>query len=878
LKSGDAGLGGEEARRRLVASGPNELEEQAAEPLWKLLVRQFTDPLVVILLIAAVFTTLVGHYVDSWVILVVVLFNGTIGFTQEYRADQAMQALRDLAAPKATVMRNGEEDRIDAREIVPGDIVVLAAGNRVPADLRLTEVRELEIDESTLTGESVPVAKETGAIAEANLPLAERRNMAYMGTVITHGRGRGIAVATGEATELGTISVEVKETVRVKTPLQKRLARFTRIIGVVSVALALLVVLIGLLKGLPFIDMALFAISMAVAVIPEGLPIVITITMAVGLKRMAEKNAIVRKLIAVETLGSCDYICSDKTGTITENRMTVTRAFAGGAVFTFTGAGYDPAGTVLRGGAPAGSDTGLERLLLTGVLCNTANLYFDEAVRAWDIDGTPTEGALLVAARKYGLDLEAIDRDYELLDEVAFSSARKYMAMLYRHDGKCTLFVKGAPEKILAFSGHEADAALTAQYVGMAEEGLRVLGFGFKEIPAGCPDEIDLEHETAQGLTFAGFQGIIDPPRLSAVKAIRDTRDAGVTAVMITGDNKITATAIAREVDILRAGGLVVTGQELDARGAPFLQENVERIAVYARVTSTHKIRIVEALQRRGHVVAMTGDGVNDAPALKKSDIGVSMGKAGTDVAREASEMVLKDDNFASIFEAVKVGRVIFDNIQKVSFFLLSSGAGIALAIIGALLLGWPLPFLATQVLWINLVTNGLQDISLAYEPGEEDVHRRPPRSPRENIITGRVFARMMLVGIVLMAGTLALFYHQLQAGASIVHARTVAFNTIVLFQFFHAWNARSLDRSIFRIPFFSNPLLLASLVLSIAAQVAVLTFDPLQAVFMTTQLDAADWLLTALVAASVIVVVELDKWWRAKIKKRSRLEITEDP
>jgi magnesium-transporting ATPase (P-type) len=867
LSTAGRGLSPDEARRRLDEYGPNEIKEKEAEPLWKLILHQFVDPLVVILLIAAVFTTAIGHFVDSVVILVVVLVNGTIGFFQEYKADKAMQALKRLAAPKATVVRDDREERIDAREIVPGDIVILSAGNRIPADIRLFEIRELEIDESMLTGESVPVSKTSEAIAEENLPLADWKNMAFMGTVITHGRGKGIVVLTGEKTELGKISEQVKETIKVKTPLQQRLVHFTRIIGVVSLALAGIVVAIGLLKGMKLVDLVLFAISMAVAVIPEGLPIVITITMAVGLKRMADKNAIIRKLIAVETLGSCDYICSDKTGTITENRMTVTCAWAEDKFFAFTGGGYAPEGKVLLNEKEAGPDEDLKKLMTVGALCNTSNLYFDKDTRSWEIDGMPTEGALLAAAGKYGLDLEALDKEYELVDEIPFSSARKYMATLYRHDGKHTLFVKGAPEKLTAFAGRGQDTSFTRQYTRMAEEGLRVLGFGYKEFGAAVPESFDLERESTGGLTFAGFQGIIDPPRESAMQAIRDTHDAGVNVVMITGDNKITAAAIARQVNILEEGDMVVTGPELDTSDESFLRDNVERIAVYARVSPAHKIRIVEALQARGHITAMTGDGVNDAPALKKSNIGVAMGKAGTDVAREAADMVLKDDNFASIFEAVKVGRVIFDNIQKVSFFLLSSGAGIAFAIIAALLFDWPLPFLATQVLWINLVTNGLQDVSLAYEPGEEDIHKRPPRDPKENIISYELLTRIVFVGIIMMIGTLILFRYQLVTGATEDHARTMAFNTIVLFQFFHAWNSRSLDKSVFRVPFFSNPFLLISLVLSLGAQISVLTFDPLQYVFKTTQLSFQEWGLTALVALSVVIVVELDKSYRRKKK-----------
>ena len=548
LHGDEKGLSREEAKNRLQQYGLNEIKEKEAEPLWKIIAHQFTDPLVVILIAAAVLTTFIGHYVDTWVILAVVVLNGTIGFVQENKADKAMQALKNLAAPKATVAREGAEERIDARELVPGDVVVLSAGNRVPADVRLFALVEFQVDESMLTGESMPVSKKIEPIEADYLPLAEWKNMAFMGSVITHGRARGIVVSTGEKTELGKISEQVQETVKVKTPLQKKLIHFTRIIGAASLGLSLLVVLIGLYKGIEFIALLLFAISMSVAVIPEGLPIVITITMSVGLKRMAEKNAIIRKLVAVETLGSCNYICSDKTGTITENRMTVTCAYAKGKIFTFTGAGYDPQGKVLDGDREAGQDEGLKQLLLTGVLCNTAKLYFDEKKKTWKINGMPTEGALIVAARKFGIE-ESV-REYELAGEVPFNSSRKYMAMLYRHGGNQELYVKGAPERILSFAGLKDDAELLRQYTAMAQEGMRVLAFARKDVCRECIVQRDLEQEATQGVSFVGFQGIIDPPRQSVIEAVQGTREAGINVVMITGDNKVTAAAIARQVGV----------------------------------------------------------------------------------------------------------------------------------------------------------------------------------------------------------------------------------------------------------------------------------------------------------------------------------------
>jgi len=867
--SSEHGLSIEEAKKRLEKYGPNEIEGKKAEPLWKLVIHQFVDPLVVILLIAAIFTAIIGHYVDTWVILAVVFVNGLIGFFQEYKADKSMQALKNLTVPKATVIRNGKEERIDSKDVVPGDVVILSTGNKIPSDIRLFEVKELEIDESMLTGESVPVSKNTKNIDVPNLPLADQKNMVFMGTVITHGRGKGIVISTGKNTELGKISEEVKETVKERTPLQKRLLYFTRLIGVISVCLSVIVIVIGLIKGIKLLEIILFSISMAVAVIPEGLPIVITVTMAIGMKRMADKNAIIRKLIAVETLGSCNYICSDKTGTITENRMSVTKAFINGKEFEFSGIGYSPEGDVLLDGKKVNNDKDLFELLLTGFLCNTTNHYFDNDSKEWKIDGTATEGALIVAAKKYGIS-EDKEFNYELLDEIPFSSNRKYMAMLYKHEDKCTIYIKGAPENILKFSGNEKNEILLKQYSKMADLGLRVLGFGIKNIIKKCSDEIDLEAESSRDITFLGFIGIIDPPKKSAIEAIKGAHESGIRVVMITGDNKITAASIAKQVDILRENELVVTGQELDSNDDSFLINNVERITVYARVSPHHKLRIVDALQKHGNIVAVTGDGVNDAPALKKGNIGVAMGKMGTDVAREASDMVLKDDNFASIFEAVKVGRVIFDNIQKVSFFLLSSGTGIAFTIIAALLMDLPLPFLATQVLWVNLVTNGLQDVALAYEPGESDIHKRAPRNPKENILNKYILIRMVIVGIVFLIGTLSLFMYELKIGHTIEYARSTAFNTIVFFQFFHVWNSRSMDKSIFSIPFLSNPFLLISIFLSLIAQISVLTFEPLRLVFHTAKIDMKSWILTILVSMSIIIVIEIDKAIRKNNKRTS--------
>lgn len=860
LNTNEYGLSQEEAKTRLEEYGPNSIKEKGGAPIWKLILGQFTDPLIYILLIAALITLFIGEYIETGVIFVIVIINTIVGFFQEFKAEKAMQAIKELAAPRATVIRDSNEKKISSEDIVPGDIVLLTTGNKVPADIRLFEIIELEINESTFTGESVPSQKKTDIIEEENLPVADQDNMAFMGTIITHGKGKGVVVKTGEKTELGNISEQVKSTEKERTPLQKRLEDFSKNIGLISVGLSILVFIIGIIFGNPFIEMIVFALSMAVAVIPEGLPIVVTITMAIGIKRMADRNAIVRKLIAVETLGSCNYICSDKTGTITENRMTVIKAFTKDKTFEFKGSGYKPEGEILSDGEKIEDNENLHKLLLCGLLCNGADLYQEN--NEWKVEGDPTEGSLIVSARKFGIDQEESEYQYKQINELPFSSERQYMATMHEKNNSCYIFVKGSPEKMLVFSGNKDNKELLDQYSKMTESGLRVLGFGMKKLEF-CPEDFELE--ATKDLEFLGFQGLMDPPRKSVIEAIKGTKESGIKTVMITGDHKKTATAIARQIGIFEEDDMAITGSELDERDESFLRDNVEHIKVYARVSPNHKLKIVEALQNKGNIVAVTGDGVNDAPALKKGSIGVAMGQAGTDVAKEASEIVLKDDNYATIFEAVKVGRIIFDNIQKVIFFLLGSGAGFALIIIASLLLGLPLPLLATQILWVNLVTNGLQDLALAYEPGEEGIAKRPPRSSQESIISSFIVKRLVIVGIVMTIGSLGLFWYYLNQGASIIYARSVALNTVVFYQFFHVLNSRSFDRSVFKMRPLSNKFLFISLIFAIIAQVAILSWPPLQFIFSTTNLTLTTWFQTVLVGATIIVAIEIDKLVRTR-------------
>ncbi len=857
------GLDSEEAKKRFDKYGPNSLKKEKETSLLKIIFNQFADPLIYILIIAGVFTFFIQEYTDMWVIFAIIIVNAIVGFFQEFKAEKAMDAIRSLAAPKATVLRGGEEFRIDSKELVPGDIVVLSAGSKVPADMRIFLEKELETDESALTGESTTVSKDAGKIKEKDVAPADMANMAFMGTVATSGSGRGIIIATGKNTELGEISGQVKRQKKSKTPLQKRLADFGKKIGILSAGLAVFVFATGVIQGKAVREMILFSISMAVAVIPEGLPVVITITMAIGIERMAKRSAIVRKLVAVETLGSCNYICSDKTGTITENSMTLVKFNTGKKEYEFSGRGYNPAGTVISGGKKIHKDKDLEKALIAGFLCNDSSHYKEDG--KWKIKGDPTEGALIVAAKKYGIDPAKTEYENKYNDEIQFSSKRKYMATRHNKREGDVIFVKGAPEKVLGFCKVKDRNKFFKISKKMAGEGLRVLALAYRNVK----DSKDISEKEIKKLEFLGFAGMIDPPRREVIEAVKSTKKAGIKTVMITGDHKVTAGAVAGQINISGKGGGVVTGSELEEKGEDFLRKNVEKISVYARVLPLHKLRIIRALQDKGKTVAVTGDGVNDAPALKRSDIGVSMGMKGTDVAREASDMILKDDNFATIFEAVKTGRVIYDNIKKVVYFLLSAGIGETISILSALFTGFPLPFLASQILWINLAACGVQDVALAFEPGEENIEKRKPRDPDENIIDLFLIKRLFLTGMVMGAGTFMVFVHKINSGASLELARTMAMNTMVFFQFFQVFNARSFRKSVFIMNPFKNSLLFISVIFALAAEAAVINIPAMQFVFKTEALSLGEWFHCLGAASAVLIAAEADKLARYIIKKR---------
>jgi P-type Ca2+ transporter type 2C len=865
LGSSEHGLAETEARERLNKYGPNKLAEEERISRLKILLHQFTSPLIYILLIAAVVTFFLQEYIDTGVILAVVILNAVIGYMQEFKAEQGVRALKKLLVSKARVVREGHEKEIDGTELVPGDIVLLASGARAPADLRLIHTNELRIDEAMLTGESLPVEKKTHSIAEENLTPADQINMAFMGTAVVNGRARGVVVATGNTTVLGEIAGEVRDIGVTKAPVQEKIERFAKIVGIYVMAACAALFGIGLALGGSVKEMFMVAVAAAVAAIPEGLPIVVTIAMAAGVARMAKNNAIIRKLAAVETLGSTTVICSDKTGTLTKNEMTVTSLYDGREVYSVSGIGYEPLGEIRaenEGEAVKGNED-LDRLLRIGLLCNESDIFEEEG--RYKVDGDPTEGALIVSALKGGLKCEDEKARHDQIAIVPFESERGFMATLNKANGDKVVFVKGAPERVAEMAAD--DMSVKEEYLRQARvfasQGMRVLAFAWKPAPADM-DELS-HHETETGLVLAGLQGMIDPPRPEVIEAIKGCRKAGMRVVMITGDHADTAAAIGRELGIVEGDQAVLTGRELEAMSDDELYEKVKKVSVYARVAPEHKLRITRQLKRHGEIVAMTGDGVNDAPALKAAHIGIAMGITGTDVAKEASDMVLADDNFASIFKAVREGRIVFDNLRKAIFFLIPTGLASILSIIAAMILGVPIPYIAAQLLWINLVTNGLQDVALAFEPGEKGIINRKPRDPNEGIMSRLLLERTLLIGVVIAAGVIANYLWALNSGGSVEHARTVAVTTMVFFQFFQAWNSRSEHESVFRMNPLGNKFLFYSMIAAALAQLAFIFAPPMQWVFRTEAICLADLAHIVAVSFSVVIVVEIDKWVRRR-------------
>ncbi|HEY5646080.1 MAG TPA: cation-transporting P-type ATPase, partial [Pseudomonadales bacterium] len=861
----ERGLTSEEATQRLQRFGPNALPRfKRYGPLIRFLF-QLHHPLIYVLLAATAITGLLGEWVDAGVIFGVVLVNAIVGFIQESRAEKALDALASMMTTEATVRRDGHKRSIRSEEIVPGDVVLLQSGDKVPADLRFVVVRELRVDESALTGESVPVEKEDRILPTETL-VADRRNMGFSGTFVTYGQGTGVVVGTGTNTELGRIHQLVHETTAIATPLTKKLASFSKVLTVAILGLAAMTFALGLWRGQPAAEVFMAAVALAVGAIPEGLPAAVTITLAIGVSRMAQRHAIIRKLPAVETLGSTTVICSDKTGTLTKNQMTVQAILAGGESFEVDGAGYEPTGRILFDGRAVESTArpALRECLLAGALCNDAQLVEHDG--RWDILGDPTEGALLVSARKAGVDQAHMTHSLPRLDAVPFESARQYMATLHRAEpgGQGTVYLKGAVEKVLrlcdrslAADGSERSCdpqPVLDQVEVFAGRGLRVLAFARKALPAATA--VLGEQEAEGGLTFLGLQAMMDPPRPEAIAAIRACQSAGIAVKMITGDHALTARAIAAQIGLdgrkqHENGELIaMTGQELAATVPERLPDAAERTAVFARVSPEQKLRLVEALQARGHIIAMTGDGVNDAPALKQADIGVAMGRGGTEVAKEAADMVLTDDNFASIEAAVEEGRCVFDNLTKFIVWTLPTNMGEGLVLLTAIAAGAVLPILPVQILWINMTTAVALGLMMAFEPKEPGIMRRPPRVPGQPILTGALIERIVLVSLLMLAGAYGVFLWEQQRAVPIEAARTAAVNVFVMVELFYLFNCRSLEHTMFHIGVFSNPWIWRGVSVMVGLQL-LLTYAPtMNRLFHTAPIDGIAWI--PILAASV--------------------------
>jgi len=884
------GLSDREAKERLSKFGPNTLTSKSKISAFKIFAEQFSDFMVLILLGATAISAFMGETMEAITIFAIVIVNAILGFIQEFRTEKTLEALKNLAAPSAKVIREGKIQSITAENIVPGDIILLEAGDRVPADAILIEANNVSADESLLTGESIPVEKkadkkkmksfELDDVQNANMnldlknvDLEDNSNHVYMGTNITSGRAKAVVISTGMKTEMGKIAHMIQNIEDEETPLQKKLDHLGKFIVYGCLGICAVVSVTGILRGEDIFNMLLAGISLAVAAVPEGLPAIVTISLALGVQRMLKRNALIRKLPAVETLGCANIICSDKTGTLTENKMTVRKIYAGQNIVDITGSGYDVNGEFYSNGKKIDpvKNSPLKLCLEIGALCNNAQLVKSGTVKTsdsglkskiksifsmsdnWKIEGDPTEGALLVAAAKAGITSETLKNQYERYDEIPFDPDRKCMSVLCKNSkGERYIFTKGAPDEIIKKCSKiytkngiiNLTSTMKVQILkindSLAGEALRVLGMAFKKLDG---TEKMSSQDMESNLVFVGLQGMIDPPRKEVLEAVRKCKMAGIKPVMITGDHKITACAIAKELEIFNEGDKVLTGSELEKMDEADLIEKAEKVSVFARVSPKHKLSIVRAFKKQGYIVAMTGDGVNDAPAVKEADIGVSMGIMGTDVTKEASSMVLMDDNFATIVAAVEEGRVIYNNIRKFIRYLLSCNIGEVLTMFLGMLLGLPIPLLPIQILWVNLVTDGLPAIALSLEPADEDAMMEPPRSAKDNIFSHGLAYLIIIRGILLGLSTLGVFMSILHFTHNIELARTAGFVTLVITQLVHVFECKSERKSIFEIPFLNNIYLILAVCCSLIMILAVVYIPGLQGIFKTLPLTLNEWL-----------------------------------
>jgi len=870
LKTSENGLSQNEVVIRQSRHGLNQLPETRTRSSLTRFLYQFHNVLIYVLIAASAVTATLGHWVDASVILAVVFLNALIGFVQEGKAENALRAIRQMLSPNALVLRDARQITIQAKDLVPGDIVMLQSGDKVPADLRLIRVKGLQILESVLSGESLAIEKVTSPVSQQAV-LGDHLCMAYSGTLVTHGQGAGVVVATGALTEIGRISELVSDVEKVSTPLLHQMAQFGRWLTLAILGVAIITFTFGsLVQDYAFADMFLASVSLAVAAIPEGLPAIMTITLAIGVQRMAKRNAIIRKLPAVETLGAVTMICSDKTGTLTKNEITVRSIASVKNQFEISGTGYDPHGGILlynRDALLEGRPY-LHEVARAAVLCNDASL--EKRNNEWLVHGDPMEGALLVAGLKAGLDIETESKQYPRTDLIPFESEHRFMATLHHsHDGEAFIFIKGAPEDILEMCAHQktinGDELIDKEYwlkqiEVMAQQGQRILAIASKSVKY---EHMELEFDNVKnGLTMLGLFGMIDPPREEAIEAIKTCAEAGIRVKMITGDHAATALAIARQLNLVNTRD-VLTGEQLELIGENELRHRVQDIDVYARVNPEHKLLLVKLMQEQGFIVAMTGDGVNDAPALKRADVGTAMGRSGTEAAKEAAEMVLVDDNFASIAHAVEEGRTVYDNLKKAILFILPTNGGEALIILAAIIFGFQqLPLTPVQILWVNMVTAVTLALSLAFEPPEKNVMHRPPRDAYEPMLTPHLIWRIVFVSIILMSGTFGLFIWEMNRGMSIEHARTVAVNTLVVFEIFYLFNSRYIKACIFNwAGFTGNHIVLISISVLIIFQLGFTYLGKMQDLFGTTAIDFNTWLQILTVSSTVLVLVEIEKY-----------------
>ncbi len=877
------GLSDEEVKQRLNKYGSNDLKEKDKDSLLKKTVEQLKDFLVIILIGASLVSAAVGETVDALVIIAIVIINAFLGVIQEGKAEKALEALKEMSSPHARVVRNDSVSIIEAKNLVPGDIILIEAGDIIPADIRLFETVNLKIEEASLTGESVSAEKDAKLAYEKDMPLGDRHNSAFMSTIVTYGRGKGIVTGTGAKTEIGKIAEAIQSISDEKTPLQQKLNELGKWLGIACLVICAFVFGIGVYRGQDILEMFMIAVSLAVAAIPEGLPAVVTIVLALGMKRMADRNAIVRRLLAVETLGCVNVICSDKTGTLTQNEMTAVKAYISEKDYAVTGNGYNPEGeflidtTVINGS----EDKGLIFLLSSALLCNDSLLRKDESGQNWQIIGDPTEGALVVAAMKAGMKKEDYETECPRVEEIPFDSERKMMTTFHSNyfKDKVVSFTKGAPDIIIDRCGKTlmngtvseltSDMRDSINHINSfyAKQALRVLAFAYKEYDV-LPKNINSE-EAEKDMTFIGLIGMIDPARSEAKDAINVCKKAGIKPIMITGDYKDTALAIALDLELIENDDAVRTGSEIDNLSDDELRDVVEDVSVYARVSPEHKVRIVEALRKNGHITAMTGDGVNDAMALKRSDIGVSMGITGTDVAKGTADIVLMDDNFATIVSAVEEGRIIYSNIRKFVFFLLSCNVGEILIVFLSILMQLPVPLLPIQLLWLNLVTDSFPALALGTEKGEPDIMELLPRDSSEPILNGIMISGIVVQSIALTISVLLAYIWALRIyDGDLLVSRTVAFTTLILAELVRAHSSRSERYSVFKIGLLSNITLIWASALSFLMLIIVLYIPVLQALFKTYPLGYKDWTVITLLCMIPVIAGETSKWIRRIFNK----------